>query len=69
MAIFRYERSQGLGSPFVGASRVAYLAATVFAAALAFVVAGPFGLAALACATAALASLSLRLPRGNSAAG
>ena len=52
MAIFRYERSQGLGSPFVGASRVAYLAAAVFAAALAFVLAGPFGLAALACATA-----------------
>ena len=51
MAIFRYERSQGLGSPFVGASRVAYLAAAVFAAALAFVLAGPFGLAALACAT------------------
>ena len=51
MAVFRYERSQGLGSPFVGASRVAYLAAAVFAAALAFVVAGPFGLAALACAT------------------
>ena len=52
MAIFRYERSQGLGTPFVGASRVAYLAAAVFAAALAFVLAGPFGLAALACATA-----------------
>ena len=51
MAVFRYERSQGLGSPFVGASRVAYLAAAVFAAALAFVLAGPFGLAALACAT------------------
>ena len=57
MAIFRYERSQGLGSPFVGASRVAYLAAAVFAAALAFVLAGPFGLAALACAT-------VRWPRG-----
>ena len=51
MAIFRYERSQGLGTPFVGASRVAYLAAAVFAAALAFVLAGPFGLAALGCAT------------------
>jgi adenosylcobinamide-GDP ribazoletransferase len=51
MAIFRYLPSQGLGSPFRGAGRVAYLAAAVFAAALAFVLAGPFGLAALAGAT------------------
>ena len=34
-----------------GPVRVAYLAAAVFASALAFVLAGPFGLAALACAT------------------
>ena len=51
MAVFRYERSQGLGTPFVGTSRVAYLAAAVFAAVLAFVLGGPFGLAALAGAT------------------
>ena len=51
MAVFRYERSQGLGTQFVGTSRVAYLAAAVFALALAFVLAGPYGLAGLAGAT------------------
>ena len=50
MAAFRYENSDGLGAAFRGTSLIAYLAAAVFSAALAFVVAGPFGLAALACA-------------------
>ena len=50
MAAFRYENSDGLGTPFRGTGVVAYLAAAVFAAALAFVLAGPLGLAALACA-------------------
>lgn len=50
MATFRYENSDGLGTPFRGTGLIAYLAATVFAVALAFILAGPFGLAALACA-------------------
>lgn len=50
MATFRYENSDGLGTPFRGTGLIAYLAAAVFAAALAFILAGPFGLAALACA-------------------
>ncbi len=51
MATFRYENSEGLGTPFRGTGRLAYLAATVFAVASAIVLAGPYGLAALACAS------------------
>ena len=52
MAAFRYKDEQGLGTPFLGAGRVARLAAAVFSIALAFVLAGPLGLAVLACAAA-----------------
>ena len=50
MAAFQYRNSDGLGTPFRGTSLIAYLAASVFATALAYVLAGPLGLAALACA-------------------
>ncbi len=52
MAVFRYKDGQGLGTQFQGAGRIAYLAAAVFSIALAFILAGPPGLAALACAAA-----------------
>ncbi len=50
MAAFRYKDGPGLGTPFLGAGRVAHLTAAMLAVALAFVLAGPYGLAALACA-------------------
>ena len=52
MAAFRYKDGEGLGTPFQGAGRIAYLAAAVSAVAAALVFAGPLGLAALACAAA-----------------
>ncbi len=50
MAAFRYKDGQGLGTPFLGAGRITFLAAAAFSVAITFVLAGPFGLAALACA-------------------
>ena len=52
MAAFRYKDGEGLGTPFQGAGRISYVTAAVLAVALAVVLAGPLGLAALACAAA-----------------
>ena len=52
MAAFRYKDGEGLGTPFLGAGRISYVTAAVLAVALAVVLAGPLGLAALACASA-----------------